>query len=81
MISAFHHPPRESRMSDTLTEENRARLLALVNNDWSPYRGQVVERGVKGDERVRDDYASWDFGLLRHDIHVLLHAASKETAQ
>lgn len=65
-----------------MTTVNRARLLAVVNGDWSPY--QTVQRvavhtGTMAGETLES--VETDFDLLRHDIHVLCHASHQEGAK
>lgn len=62
-------PPAQRRAM----EINRARLLAYVNGDVTPYESEhsvfVMGQGDTNASTVK----TINHGLLRHDIHVLLH--------
>lgn len=62
-----------------MAEPSIVRLLKLVGNDWSSYQAErraniYTASGVEGGVSVNAlDFVEWDWGLLRHDIHVLIH--------
>lgn len=57
---------------------NRARLLTAVNGDWSAYvtTQQIIPWAAPpGCPNEPIVVTTTDFDLLRHDVHVLLHAS------
>jgi hypothetical protein len=57
---------------------NAERLRSVINGDWTPYEKRTAFTTIAfGEEQATEgEFVEYDWGLLRHDIHVLFHHAT-----
>jgi hypothetical protein len=85
-VSGEERDSTESRIDQVVRQhliprDSLGRATKVIGGDWTPYASEktwstYTPSNTEGDVSVGALTAvEWDWGLLRHDIHVLLHLA------